>query len=504
MLVTSHNMHRVVFFKISVVVGIAFWLAHVISLPVLVTYDSAGYIDLSSVLFSNRFPGDWTALRAPLFPFALKVSFYAFGFQPLAAILVPASLALVGSVVLASAIRRTVGPVAAGLCFLLLSFYPTFITYQHSVLTETGSFLFIAAACALTVPASPESPRWVWLQAAAIVTTIIVGFYWRQPILYIAVPVALLHAVSIQPSASRDALTLLLRDIRVAAIIVIPMLASLPLDRIASSTVLRDLTLKEGLIRQALIPPEDPFVAPCRERYLSAIRNATRNGNFYSGIKWIDLEKLFREMYVTPLPQKGGRLFAAVAARHPVRYFSAFCRSVLFFAGMPGVESDNRDFRDLVLSKTLGGSKINQGPPGIRLAIRERFAQTTTTDSGVLKMLRALVIPYDALIPVGSLMTLLGLVASCVIRSRALASFCLIPICFLAIHAASLVTIDRLMMPIYPILLTNVLVIPILVYKELEERPRHELGQLALLCGVCFGNVWRMACGRLTQARKRR
>jgi len=52
-----------------------FWFAHLIALPLVITYDGLGYIDMSDVLFSSRFPHDWLHNRTPLLPLALKFSF---------------------------------------------------------------------------------------------------------------------------------------------------------------------------------------------------------------------------------------------------------------------------------------------------------------------------------------------------------------------------------------------------------------------------------------------
>ena len=74
-------------FRISIALFALFTLAHILTVPVAISYDGFQYIDLAGVLFSSRFPHDWMYSRTPLYPLCLKASFGIFGQQPLAIIL---------------------------------------------------------------------------------------------------------------------------------------------------------------------------------------------------------------------------------------------------------------------------------------------------------------------------------------------------------------------------------------------------------------------------------
>lgn len=446
-------------FRICLAIGALFWLAHLLSLPLLVTYDGLGYIDLSRVLFSSRFPHDWVQFRAPLFPLVLKLTFFALGTNPMAAIFIPSAMALAGTLVLAWAIRRSAGPTIAGACFLLVLFYPTLITYEHAVLTEAGTFFFVSLLCALAIQGRGS----LWRQAITIAAVIAIGYYWRQSIIYLALPAAFFQVLSEWRTRGAGRRALAGRCIRVTIIIIIPVLLASPWNRVADSGTLRDLTLREGIVRQALIPPDDPYLGVYRQAYLDAIRKSSETGNFYSGITWIELSKFFDGIFARSSPGDGARLFAYLVTHYPTRYLQAFGRSVLFFSGVPGADSDNRSFRELVLSR-VPGSKIGEGPQPLQSQIESQFQQVTT-DSVVRRVLRGLMWLYDALVPLGALVTAVGLLCSILLRNRALAALCLIPIVFLLIHAASLLTIDRLMVPVYPIFLVNILVVPALVHR---------------------------------------
>jgi hypothetical protein len=101
--------------------------AYVVSLPLGISYDGHIYIGLADILGTHRFPADWKPVRSdilfrtPLFPSALKISFWVLGKQPLAPIVV-ASAAGLGGIHVGS------GPRAA------------LASYENFVLTEKGKF----------------------------------------------------------------------------------------------------------------------------------------------------------------------------------------------------------------------------------------------------------------------------------------------------------------------------------------------------------------------------
>src|SRR5215471_11770077 len=87
-------------YRLAVAFVLLFWLAHVVLLPIEITYDGLGYIDLADVFGSSRFPADWNQTRTPLFPVSLKIAFALFGRHAITAILVPAGYGLGGLLLL--------------------------------------------------------------------------------------------------------------------------------------------------------------------------------------------------------------------------------------------------------------------------------------------------------------------------------------------------------------------------------------------------------------------
>src|SRR5438067_5133650 len=92
-------------YRLAVLFAIAFAFAHLISLPIGITYDGFQYLDGADILGSSRFPQDWYRNRTPLYSLTLKTSFFLFGRQPIAAILVSTAMGL-GTVLLLGRVAR--------------------------------------------------------------------------------------------------------------------------------------------------------------------------------------------------------------------------------------------------------------------------------------------------------------------------------------------------------------------------------------------------------------
>jgi hypothetical protein len=441
-------------FWLALAFCIAMAFVHLISLPIVVTYDGLGYIDMADVLGSARFPRDWLENRTPLYPALLKISFWLFGRQPLAAMFVGTSMAAAGIVILGFAIRRIAGSTAAAALMVLLSLFPTLIAYEHCILTEAGTFFFFAVlvAAALWIPLSRSALNW---KTGALALALTVGFYWRQNLLALAPVLALVIVVDALrlhwPAGWRERSLLLARA---ACVIALPYLLSKPWDRYSDPALVTDITLKQGIVRQALLPPDDPVAAPCRAEYESAIADSMSGGNFYSGVAWRRLNAVSPKCFGQFSLRETPRLFLSLVRKYPGRYLAGFGRTVLFFSGFPGSESDNRSYRDLVFSRTLNGSKISDGPEPLHTRISEQFRQNST-QSVVLRLLRALFMPYDLLVIASVFIGAGVLIWSLAVRDCPSFILSALPLWYLLCYAVFLVSIDRFMVPVYPVLISG-------------------------------------------------
>ncbi len=434
------------FYRAAVCFAVVFNVLHLVSLPIEISYDGLGYIDMADVLFSGRFPQDWLPNRAPLFPLTLKIAFWAIGRQAQTAALVSSALGLAGILALGDAVRRIAGRAAASSVIVFVCLYPTLVVYQHSVLTEAGTFFFLALLVNIAVrPAA--SRRAMWGRALALIAVSSLGFYWRQNILA-ALPA--LAALLIAAEWKYDALRAVIA--RNLAIVVLPVACSLPWNAYSNALALRDVSIRQGIIRQALLPSDHPYIGEHRADYETAIRASAVRGNFYSGISWPLLTELSPKIFSGNRAENTMGLFTRLVLQNPLRYGQALARSTLFFAGVPGIESDNRAFREEVLSLTAHGAKISDGPQPLQRRIREQFSQTTSP-SVLMRGLRVLGPVYDALLLPATSLTLGALVIALIRRRRDAALLYATPLLYLASYAVFLSTIDRFMTPVYPFFL---------------------------------------------------
>lgn len=448
----------------AIALALLIWFVHLITLPVRISYDGLGYIDAADVLFSDRFPKDWPATRTPLYPLALKVSFWIFGRQPLAAVLVTAVAGLAGILLLGAIVRKMTGPVTAALAVAALSLFPTLIAFEHSVLTEAATFFFITAILYLLL-LEARTHREAWWKTTGLVLALAAGFYCRANVLVLAPVAALLYLPSRWNKVEgwRGRSTALAQA---ALICAAPGVLSLFWSPYTDNSGLRDVTLKQGMLRQALLPPEHPIIRDQLQPYYTGIRESLYNGNFYSGLRWDYMTLLMGHIPARPLGRSVPGFFWDLVREHPDRYCRGLARTVIFFSGVNGAESDNRIGRAEVLTP---GSKISAGPEPLRTRIREQFEQPPAL-SAVMVLLRRIAPLYDLWVIAAHLLLLASLALALWSRDLRLLSLSLVPLAYGASYAVLLVSLDRFVLPVYPIVLAISLITPVLARRTLLNR----------------------------------
>ena len=474
-------------------------IAHMISLPLGISYDGHVYIDLADVLGSPRFPADWNIARTPLFPLALKLSFWAFGRQPMAAIFVPSAIALIGILALGATVKRITGPVAGAVTLVLLSLFPTLVAYQHFVLTETGSFSFLTMMVGVSLW-YPANQRQEWIKATGMALLLGLGYYWRQNLLSMGLLFAILHGVGswrMRSMAVPAVSTLRERALRhralilqVAMIALAPYILAQPWRVYTNDQALRDIMLKFGIVKQALPSPEDPLIGENADAYQRAIQLSLYNGHLYSGLRADLSTSLSNKIFSKPSGESAPWLFLHLVEKYPDRYMDGVGRTLLLFAGARGLQDENEIFREQILSPSFLGSKISEGPQPIYLADKEDFLQRSKP-SLVLWLLRRNERFYDLLIMAGFGMTILGLFGSLVIRSVALFTICATPIFYIMPYLLTLSAVDRYAFPIHPVVLAVVVVVPVILGRRIVARAtinrRLQRGGHPEIIGTRFG-----------------
>ncbi len=459
-------------YRTAIAFAAAFWFAHLISLPLEITYDGLGYIDLADVLGSDRFPQEWNNTRTPLLPLSLKIAFSVFGRQGMSAILVPSLYGLAGILLLGASVKRVAGLRAAALTIALVSVFPTLVAYQHCVLTEAGTFFFVSLTVFLLVSTDVAS----WWQTSALCLALGVGYYWRQNILALTPAVAFAYgwrAVQAEHGRGRLRNKLDFRRIGPAtlaqafAILVTPFLLSVFWSPYLQSAALRDTSLRQGMLRQALLPPEHPFVGVYRDEYYRAIRSSLYRGGFLSGMRWDLMSELGEKIWARPAPKPIPRFFLDLAVQNPGRYLNAFGRTLVFYAGFSGAESDNRAFRGDVLSDSPG-PRISVGPEPLRSRIVADFGQKAAP-SLVRSAVRMLIPVFEPLLIIASMFTCFGVVMALWTRNSTLFIFAGFPCVYALSYAVMLVSLDRFMTPVYPVALCNLVLIPMTTYRHFRR-----------------------------------
>jgi 4-amino-4-deoxy-L-arabinose transferase-like glycosyltransferase len=422
-------------------------IGHWVALPTLITWDGHEYLALSEVLGSDRFPREWSWLRTPLFPLGLKLSFALLGRNPLAATGVPLLMAVMGCLIVASSVRRIAGDGAAALSLVLLAAYPTLVAFEHAILTETGTFFFVALALRLSL-AVPETRRAVWGKVLALGLVLAAGYYWRQSILALAPWFALLHVLA-ERGRRKGRRGFLELALQASVLLLLPWLLKTPWSIRFDTGDRNARVLQAFAVKQVLVPIDDPQVANVSGDYAAAVESFEKTGA-WSGMPWSEASRIAARL---DRPSSSGAFayLAPLAVRHPARYAAGVSRTLLLFTGFDDRgESSIPIFRALVLSPSSSGAQIGEGPEPAASRFRRELDHRTTT--GLLqRLLWSLRGVFDSGLIVCNVATMALLLISVRSRDSRLLAVSGTPVVFALAHALFLLSIDRFMVPIYPI-----------------------------------------------------
>ena len=437
------------------VVGLLY-AAHVVGLPILVTYDGHWYVRLAAVLGTPRFAAEWDFLRGPLYPLLLKISFSIFGLRPAAVTILQAAMGFAGLWLVGDTLRRLGRRREAPVAVLLLGAFPTLIAYQHMLLTEAVSFFFLALLVRLAVVPS----RSVFGRAVSLTIALTLAYYYRSSFIWLAPACAAVFCLSARdslrsPGLSRSGYWKRIA-LSTAAVTLGPFILAYPWARNPEvSRRTGESVLLYGLAKQAVIPPDSPLLGASGPPYRLAIAAAGGErriplSGISDGTEYVVAGALSRG------PQTAPSVFREIIRTNPRGYLRGLARTTLMLSGLGGYGSDSAGFRTAVLSGA--GSVVHPGPPGF-VPLGERFRQPTK--------LRALARGLDLLAPVCDVLVFLGAGASLVLlliglyrRDAGILGFTLLPLTFLALHALVLSSQDRMAVPVYPVLLANLVALP--------------------------------------------
>jgi hypothetical protein len=436
---------------------VAVSMSHLLSLPIVVTFDSQWYIRLADILGTRAFPAEWDFLRTPLFPAFLKFSFWLWGRQSMAAIGLQTILASAGIWLLWRALKSLGMPYEAALGVVLVGAFPTLIAYQHIVLTEVGSFFFLALFLnLLSAPRSSSLKGAAWLAAA-----VAAGFYLRSSFLYLAPLIAAIYVMTairngwkLPEGLARDRA---LRETIAAFAIVAagPFLLAYPWNRNPQVTARAGDVLLFGLVKQEVFPLNDPILGAGATKYADAIALSQENGSppiagIAGGREYAVLDAMAQYFPVA------GSIFLHEIESQPSRYLQAVLRNVELYSGIKGFRYDNMLYRDSVFYSSR--SQIDPGPPWIP-PLGDEFKRTTTS-SVISLTLRRIAPFYDRLVQFGLFATVAAFFVGLWRMDQAILAFTAPVLAFIAMHALLLLSQDRMILPAQPILIFNLIMFP--------------------------------------------
>jgi hypothetical protein len=442
-------------YRFALWLAFALCVAQAISLPVLITFDGYWYARLAEVLGTPRFTAEWDYLRTPLFPMLLKLSFWLFGRQPLAVCALQSAFGFGGICLLGATLKRSGRPVEAAIVVVLLSCFPTLVTYEHALLTEAGTFFFLAFLLYVAVLPQSHPQR----QVAILVGALALGFYYRSSLLYISPALALVYAVARWTRRETDHAWQWRTSRRILAetlaVLLVPFLFAYPWQhnpRVTERT--GQSVLLYGLVKQAVIPPDDALWANASALYRDALDRSMVQGRLpLSGVR--------DQLVYPPLDSihayapQAGSVFVRSIFRYPRRYASGFVRTSVLFAGTGSPASDSAAFRAAVLS---GSAAISPHPDGFPPLDTEMA--WSTGPAFVARVLTWASPVYDLLVFFGVPATLLILAIALFRKDPLGLALGTIPLTFLLLNALVLSSQDRVVVPAYPLLLANLVLLP--------------------------------------------
>jgi hypothetical protein len=430
---------------------------HIVSLPLVVSFDSTWYVYLADILGTPRFPGSWDFLRTPIFPALLKFAFWLWGRQAMAVFALQSCLACAGVWFLSRTVRVLGLHAESAIAVAVLAAFPTFVAYQHVLMTEIGSFFFFSlVVCLLAWPSASSLMGAMWLALA-----LALGYYHRSSLLYLAPPAGAIYVLTglkeewKQPGRAfgNRVFRQLLPQFLVVAFF--PFVLAYPWQSNPRVAVRNGQgVLLYGLVTQAVFPPNDPILGSAAQLYASAIEQSKLNGVLPNeGITGGRQYAVLRSIYGYG---SAASLFLHEIETNPLNYLHAVDRNLVMFSGLAGSAYDNAQYRQRVLCYLE--SFIDPGAPQIP-PLGNEFKRTVAPSLTSLA-LRQIAPFYDWMVDFGLLATILAFLLGLWRLDKAILAFTAPTLAFMGMHALLLMSQDRMILPVQPVLLLNLIMLP--------------------------------------------
>ncbi len=462
--VTNPEIHYRLAFALLIFVTVV----HLLSLPLVVTYDGMEYVHLADLAFTHSFFSAWNYLRTPGFPCALKFAFFLGGEQPQAAMMITTLAGVAGTLLTGSVVRTVAGNIAGAITLLLLTFYPVLVCYEHMLLSETGIFFFLALLVWLLVKFQAQARRLsLPFLPVLLACATALGYYWRPTIIYLAPALALgyLLIAYLPPESIRPyrEFWLNFRNQRAAAVRAFAIIALGPpllawpwihLSNQHPSTATLE-TMTNGMYKQILVPPDDPVNAPLRAQYRDIIQqDIPRGGLPLDGLSIVgEGRHAFLKRLSAVYIQEG--LIKLILA-HPARYAAGVTRAFIYFLGVPHHRPDDENWHfSQYVFQTWPPDESFQHMPGWISELKQfepkRYEGGAFTGK-LFGLLGPLYIPFVLL---SSLLSVWWFFAALREGNATGVVMAGVPLAFLFLHALTMMAAARYAFPVYPLMIAN-------------------------------------------------
>jgi len=459
-------------YRAVLIACLAFHVLQLVALPLVMSPDGLDYVALSRRFGAGRFFESWPFVRMPLYPLMLRGSFEVFGTRPMAALLPGVLVGFVGVWALAAEVRRSSGALSGGAILVLLTGYPALVGYEHTVLTESGTFCTLSL---LVVLLSRLARVGIDLATMCLLGTVLaVGYLFRAttlaalPGVILAVVVVCWRSVDRTPRARwrRSAVMAAAGLLVVMGLPFTTMTWWSARGRDARVGSAFGYTLVYYMAAQGVLPRESRPLGDATAEYEAAKLSTVG--------EWTALVPILPSVARQLPGAESGRLFRDLIVDRPRAYFAAVFRTVLVFLGVPPHHSENTLFVSNVLSLSVPGSKC-VCPEEDQGAFANTFARTGQR-TPIHYLLKIVTPAYVPLVMIGSGFTLFAFAVGARRGDPALLALTAVPVAFAAAHAMLLLGTDRFAMPVFPLALVNLVVfLPAFVQSIRSSRARRSV-----------------------------
>jgi hypothetical protein len=308
---------------------------------------------------------------------------------------------------------------------------------------------------------------------------IALGYYWRPTIVYLG-PVAALAFLCIlllSPAGHRPYSELLgklraNRDLIMGGLIIAfaPFVLAYPWMHLTTKyrPDASDDFVAQGIFRQVVVPLDDPLLAPLRAEYKAAIEHDLVNGRLpLDGVTIGGHSELLNK--IRPLFVRAGVWH--LIQKHPLRYVEGVAKSMIFFLGVPDhrVDDENWNFSGTVFAFWPRSDTMDQ-TIGWDPKLVQFTARPYNGGAFVGKMFDRLLPVYTWIVLASSMASFIWMMVSLKHADAVGLTLTAIPFALLLLHALTLQAADRYALPIYPLMLANLVIIIRLIWLAFRHR----------------------------------